>query len=197
MARDYDPSVGRYIESDPIGLTAGVNTYSYVVSNPITRIDPLGLKTNVTVRCGTLPWNLGGIFGLTHCEVVAVCDQTGERKTFDISGAGDGITGRLSGGETPGKNTRVPPLAPLSNQTAYSASCGTGEGCGCDLLSCLSKNHDQNVPPPYYAAGLHSNSNSYAHRLLNQCGCQLNEYMSLGPKGEPWFKNYPGGAWGW
>ncbi|NOX26890.1 MAG: RHS repeat-associated core domain-containing protein [Gammaproteobacteria bacterium] len=41
--RYYDPELGRYITSDPIGLMAGLNTYSYVEQNPLYYYDPDGL----------------------------------------------------------------------------------------------------------------------------------------------------------
>ena len=42
--RDYDPSTGRYPESDPRGLRGGsFSTYAYVNGNPLNRFDPFGL----------------------------------------------------------------------------------------------------------------------------------------------------------
>jgi len=43
--RDYEPGTGRYVESDPIGLAAGVSTYGYALQNPLLLFDPNGLRS--------------------------------------------------------------------------------------------------------------------------------------------------------
>jgi RHS repeat-associated protein len=45
--RTQDPATGRYLESDPIGLAGGINTYGYALSSPVLYFDPFGLDVYI------------------------------------------------------------------------------------------------------------------------------------------------------
>jgi RHS repeat-associated protein len=47
-ARYYKPSIGRFLQSDPIGYFDGTNLYTYVHNNPINSVDPLGMREPIS-----------------------------------------------------------------------------------------------------------------------------------------------------
>jgi RHS repeat-associated protein len=92
--RHYDPSIGRYMQRDPVGLAAGPNPYAYVSGNPTDLIDPFGL---CTLQVGlTVNFQFGPV-NIQFSAGVAI-DGTGAVGTYHVAGGGLGEGADVSGG---------------------------------------------------------------------------------------------------
>ena len=130
--RTYDPETGRYIESDPIGLKGGLNTYSYVENNPVMKIDPRGLLTGQIGLSGSI--NIGGPVGVSITAGIGVAiDDNGEVAIY-YHGGGGAYTGSpgISGG-VQGTVTNADTICDLKGPFDYgSASVDVGIGGSLD-----------------------------------------------------------------
>ncbi len=94
-ARFYNPEWGRFLSRDPLGFRDSMNLYEYVVSNPINRIDPTGMKG--TASGAIYDWATGNSDGCS--EIATVSYDVGQKvralfnKTVVLRGLNFSIAG--------------------------------------------------------------------------------------------------------
>ncbi len=180
---------GRFFQREKPGFSDdyvdGMNLYANYFL--LTNVDPTGLAESrpgctrfchIEVRCGPV------LLGFRHCGVVV--DGVEYGIGGDAGEPGAGASGSLNGSPTliwggaiPPEYANPVPEEPPEGVRTHRALC---DGPCEDVAKCM-RNHQADTQPPPYAAIAGPNSNTYAHRLLNACGCTID--------------GAPGGAWGW
>jgi RHS repeat-associated protein len=139
--RDYDAATGRYVESDPIGLAGGINTYAYSQLSPLTNRDMYGLRVDWsgTVVGGSAISVFGAGFFLYDLTSECVNGKRAHAKVVASAvAAGGGLTYTGSGSSAKFYDFRSTPEPEVFNGAFVMWSAGVAAGSyslGCSMTT--------------------------------------------------------------
>jgi len=149
--RDYDPAIGRYVESDPIGLKGGINTYGYVYAASLFLSDSKGLDSyQCTRRLSNVPFRAGPLYHQFVCA----------------GNAGDGYS---CGGLGPSGRNPFDSPGQIESDRYSPDQCQKTRGNDDCVESCLQRKLKD--PAPNYSLDLSRGENcqSFAFRIQFEC----------------------------
>jgi RHS repeat-associated protein len=161
--RDISPTLGRPLQSDPLGLAPDMNPYRWEGNNPTNASDPTGLEVWL------FPGAVGS--GLNHVTVVVWDPKT--QKGFKFDGGGSGAEGIIGGSNQSVHSSKKEIVAKDFNylqDNLKGIQLSTG-GLSCDDESkALLKAFMKMLQVPVYSAVYGPNSNTFGHQLLLNAG---------------------------
>lgn len=124
--RDYDPTTGRYLQADPLGLVDGASVYGYARQSPNRYSDPTGECIG--------PWAAvcaGAAIGFALDLAFQLYENDGNWKCVNWGRAGlAGAAGALGGGYLGGLSKGFGGLTKMKNWSSASKKFKSGYGRG-------------------------------------------------------------------
>ena len=142
--RYYDPNIGRYITSDPLGLEVGINTFGYSFQNSLRYADPDGLAVQL---CLFNPACTTGVVQICITALKAISVALGLGLTIELIDCEGDKSCPLKAESTEGETEkRPPPGSKPIDKTDWSGDHGDiKEGIGAGPTDNVVVDSDNNV----------------------------------------------------